>query len=76
MVDPGDALIILGQFLAGLNGVGEKCRDGQVFGLVKDFVDTVVRLPIWLIAKEVGLEALFGAVVFSASAVGIGGGKV
>ncbi len=75
-IDAGDALVVLGEFLAGLGIVGEKGRDGDFGRIVEDFLDAGEGAAGGFVAEEVGLQLELRGFVESSAAVRVGGGEV
>ena len=76
LVDSGNALVIMSQFLAGFRSVGKEGGNRYFFRIVKHFLDPVVSFSVGLVSEKIGLELELGVFVFPAAAMGVGSGEI
>ena len=76
LVDPGNALIVVGEFLAGFRGIRKEGGNRYIFRIVEDFVDSFMGFAVGLVAEKIGLEIARGSLVLSSSAMRVGGCEI
>nr|WP_256200054.1 hypothetical protein [Verrucomicrobium spinosum] len=72
-IHPGDALVVLGEFSAALDGVRQEVRNDHVFGIIKHFGDPRDAAAVGLVAKGIGSSF---DVQLGASTMWVGAGDV
>jgi len=76
LIDAGAGLVVLGEFGAGLGGVGEEGGDDDLGGVVEDLLHALEVALVGEVAEEVGLVLAGEGFVLTSAAVGIVGAEV
>ena len=76
LVDPGNALIVVGEFLAGFRGIRKEGRNRYFFRIVEHFFDSFMGFAVGLVAEKIGLEIALGSLVLPSSAMRVGGREI